>query len=196
MAVSTKKQCRRPAHNYGAELKLAACSLISSGAISMKRLSKVPHFPSRSVLSVWYNAYKAQGEDAFVADKTREADTRSLLKTSELELIGGWAMYTLKNLRFVTIGTLRDFVAAAFGFEASDWWLHTHITRLGFSSQRIQPQPLKYLKKNSTVILHHWLVRFRHQFHRHNNRSQVVALDQISIWNNDICAKTYAPLGW
>lgn len=117
------------------------------------------------------------------------------LTLDEREVMAGYALYLLKRQHIVDHHVLVNFVSVAFNKQIEKSWVSRHMHKLGFSSHRPAGQPLKYFNKNALPAAIQFVEETRPVLNAFNDKSRIVAVDQISFWDNGLVTSCYAPIG-
>ena len=109
--------------------------------------------------------------------------------------MAGYALFLLRRQHIVDAEVLIDFVSVAFNKTVNKSWVARHMHKLGFSSHRPAGQPLKYFKKDALPTAIQFVEDTRPVLNAFNDKSRIVAVDQISFWDNGLVTSCYAPIG-
>jgi hypothetical protein len=90
---------------------------------------------------------------------------------------------------------LIDFLSVAVNKTVNKSWVSRHMHKLGFSSHRPAGQPLKYFKKDALPTAIQFVEVTRPVLNAFNDKSRIVAVDQINFWHNGLVTSCYAPIG-
>ncbi len=161
-------------------------------ALSTEQLSKYEGFPSDRTLQRWKHDFL----NPPVASSVPVAHGRPrLLNDQQLDIIGGFILFCASAHQGCSLRDIHEFVDIAFTQQLANSTLAGHIHALGFSSHR--PASLKYTyggvdaAKNGVDFLR------QHQplLAKVENRSQVIAIDQISFWDCGVATSSYSLIG-
>ena len=90
---------------------------------------------------------------------------------------------------------LIDFVASAFNVEIDEGLVSRYMHKLGFSSHRPGGLNIKYHSRDALQTAIEFVEDTRPALLRFNDESRIVAMDQISFWDNGLVTSCYAPIG-
>jgi transposase len=161
----------------------------SSAPLSPRALSLLDGAPPYETLKRWRREFSHPR-----APHKRKG--RSLKVTlDEQHVMGGYALFLLRRLHIVDAEVLIDFLSVAFNKSVDKSWVSRHMHELGFSSHRPAGQPLKYFKQDALPTAIAFVEDTRPTLNAFGDKSRIVAMDQISFWDNGLVTSSYSPIG-
>jgi hypothetical protein len=187
---------KRVERSYDAAFRVFCVELMTAAdddptlpRLSPAQLARFPSAPPRQTLSDWRGGYSHPR----APHKRRGAD--AMLSSDELDIVAGYALHLLRGRRVVDQHAIIDFVRAAFGVGVGKPWVTKHMHALGFSSHR--PQGLSWVFYNADALptAIDFVNEKRPVLLAFGDQSRIVAMDQISMWDNGLVTSCYAPVG-
>ena len=187
---------KRPKHNYTEEEKKIWIGLMvgdeNHDPIPVMQLIGRCGAPSQAELFRWKHEYYNPQP---ISNIPTSMDFRSLLSVEQCNILGGYCLDRLSQHLGVNLDEVILFVKEAFGVTVSPQWASEHLHQLHFSSHRTRPLLTKYKKID---VYHHaitFLKKLQPQLQMVKPISRIVAMDQISFWNNGLVVSCFGPIG-
>lgn len=184
----SESEARQFSHEYR-ELCLSLMRGDAGSPISPADLSKCKGAPSKRTLYRW------RGEGLPPAERDHTGGRPPLLTDDELKIVGGFILFCGEQHQHCGVREIQDFIWGAFDIQVLEPWVSKHVHKLGFSSHR--PASLKYTYGGTTNLVSaiQTLTELQSDLAKVEDRSRIVALDQISFWDCGIITSTYGPTG-
>lgn len=158
-------------------------------AIPPVELAKYAGFPSDDTLRNWIH----EALNPTVSKETEEMRGREpALIDDELEVVGGFVLLCAERHQPCSIHEVREFMEIAFKHIFSDSYISKHLHTLGFSAHR--PASLKYTfgGVNTAKKAVDFLREYQPLYSAVKPPARILAMDQISIYDNGVMASTYS----
>ncbi len=182
-------------HNFSPDAKKLCLSLMrgtGGDAMSTEQLSKYEDFPSDRTLQRWKHDFL---NPPMVSLEPVVQGRPQLLTDHQLDIIGGFILFCASAHQGCSLRDIHEFVDIAFDQQLANSTLVGHVHALGFTSHR--PASLKYTyggvdaAKNGVDFLR----ENQPLLAKVENRSRVVAIDQISFWDCGVATSSYSLIG-
>ncbi len=163
-----------------------------SDAMSTEQLSKYEGFPSDRTLQRWNHDFL---NPLMVSSEPVAHGCPCLLSDHQLDIIGGFILFCASAHQGCSLRDIHEFVDIAFDQQLANSTLVEHVHALGFTSHR--PASLKYTyggvdaAKNGVDFLR----KYQPLLAKVENRSKVIAIDQISFWDCGVATISYSLIG-
>lgn len=198
---SRKKVCHE--HNWPDEVRQLCVSLVEgrtqredAPTITSRLLSSYSAAPPRRTIDAWLQHEKnKEMESSSPLQSSTSYDHRSLLSDEQLKVMGGFALWRLKVKRPPHVADVRNFVALAFHLNVNQSWVSQHMADLGFRARRVRGEELKYTKKKAVPACVDFLKQVRVALQAAAEERQILAVDQICVWDNGLCTVAYGVIG-
>lgn len=122
-------------------------------------------------------------------------DTASKLTSDELAVTAGYALFLLECRHVVDHHVIINFIFTAFNETVAKSWVSKHMHQLGFSSRRPRGLSWTYYNADALPIAVEFAADTRAALLAFGDNSRIVAMDQISFWDNGLVTSCYAPIG-
>lgn len=191
-----------PAHQYS-DVERSLCLALVLGAeradgsrdpplVTIEQLASLPPAPSRAELYRWVKE-ETNGERVVNTDVTH--DHRSLLSQEERNVLLGFLLYRLEHGQAVDAAEITDFVSAAFDKAVTPSWVSKWMPRLGFSQHRPSARKLAFERQGTLAAAVAWVGENQPALRAAHSDRRLVAMDQITVWDNGLVTSCYAPIG-
>jgi hypothetical protein len=121
---------------------------------------------------------------------------QSLLSTDQSQVLAGYMLWRLRQNLVVDQDCLRDFISAAFKMhDVTNGWLSKHVKQLGFSRHLAASTPRIYDQKKSVIAAIDFVNEVQPILKAVRDKGRIVAIDQISFWDNGHVTWCYALIG-
>ena len=193
MSLSPPKRVER---TYSAEVRTHYVNLMtstdgaaSSAPLSPRALSHLDGAPPYETLKRWRREFSHPR-----APHKRKGRPQKVT-LDEQEIMAGYTLFLLKRQHIVDAEVLIDFLSVAFNKAVDKSWVSRHMPKLGFSLHRPAGQPLKFFNKNALPTAIKFVDATRPVLNAFGDNSRIVAMDQISFWDNGLVTSSYSPIG-
>lgn len=182
-------------HNFSDDAKQMCISLMEGrGGASMSpaQLAKYEGFPAERTLRLWKHEFE---NPIPLIEEPSNLGRPPLLTDDELDVVGGFILFCAQAHQCCSVLEIENFIDIAFNRKVDESYISKHVHKLGFSSHR--PASLKYTYGgvDTAKAAVDFLRDYQSILANVENRSRVVAVDQISFWDCGIVTSTYSLIG-
>ena len=122
-------------------------------------------------------------------------DYSSKLSREQLDVIGGFMLWRMKIYRPPHQSDVSDFVYLAYRFRPTASYISRHVHLLGFSKRRTAKLALKYSHHDNIALGAQCLSDIQALFSRVQDKSRIVYMDQLAIWDSGLAVSCYGVIG-
>jgi hypothetical protein len=158
-------------------------------SMSPRDLARIPNAPPRETLKTW------KREWSHPRQPPKRRGVVAKVASDQQCIMAGYALFLIERMRVVSIEVLIDFLSSAFNLTVSKSWVSRHMHALGFSSHRPGGVPLKYYNRDALHTAIEFVNDVRPTLNKFGDKQRIVAMDQISFWDNGLVTSSYAPIG-
>jgi hypothetical protein len=160
--------------------------------VTVEQLAALACAPSAREL---YRYRQAAMKEREVPTTPVNRDFRSILAVEEKKVLCGFLLYRLKHGKVVSGAEVIDFIAAAYGRTVTKQWVSATMPTIGFSRHKPRARPLAFEGGKQLEDAVAFIREHKELFRRAHERKQLVAMDQITFWDNGLVTSCYAPVG-
>jgi transposase len=147
--------------------------------------------PDASTIRRWVRQYRAER----TVEPHHAGGARAALSLALVQVVVGWVL-SRAELHVVTTGLdVALFVAEAFSVGVSLTWVSRTLARYGVRSLRSHAVKWEYQTKSSVDALVSFLAEVRQLLRSVSDWDNVVAFDEVIVWENGVVERTYAGQG-
>jgi len=201
-ASDAKRTRSYPAHQY-TDVERSLCLALVLGAeradgsrdpplVTIEQLASLPPAPSRAELYRWV---KEETNGERVVNTEVNHDHRSLLSLEERSVLVGFLLYRLKHGQVADAAEIIDFASAAFDKSVTPSWVAIWMPKLGFSKHRPAARQLAFEGRGTLAAAIAWVGKNQPVLRAAHDVRRLVAMDQITVWDNGLVTSCYAPIG-
>ncbi len=193
MSASPAKRVER---SYDASYRTLCVELMTAAdddpsllRLAPRDLASFPSAPPRKTLEDWRRGFSHPR----APHKHKGADCK--LTSDEFAVVGGYTLFLLSRRHVVDHHVIIDFVSTAFNETVTKSWVTKHLHQLGFSSHRPAGLSFKYYNADALPIAIDFVNDTRPTLLEFGDASRIVAMDQLSFWDNGLVTSCYSPIG-
>jgi len=197
-----RKKRVRPEHNFPLQtrqLLVELCSprLDADGGelpplVDVDDLRVVPSAPSRATIFKWLAGDFTDNDEP---TSVVQHDFSSVLNEWQELVVVGFCLFTLSCHRAVTLELVLDFVRTHFREDLSQQWASLFFKRHHFAKHRPAALPVAYAVHDTLDLAVSWLRDNQSDLCNAVTTDALFSLDQISFWDNAVCASSFSPVG-
>ena len=120
---------------------------------------------------------------------------KSILSMTEKQVLGGWCLERLAQMKAVTQDMVCHRVWKMFGVSVSASWVTQTMHQLGFTSHRTQTTQLQRGSPTTIAEITGFLRKVRARIADTYTPERVVAMDVICFWNTGAVLRSYGLKG-
>lgn len=155
-------------------------------------LSRMRNGPSRRTITYWIK-HELEGVEESVSKKQRVV--KSALTDEEKYVVGGKVLSRIAHHKTVDTMFVQNWIVEAYGIEVSNSTVCRYMKELGFKSKRASESIVQTNEADSATMIS-WLNEVRSHINDEQlSPSDVVCMDQISLWDHGIPLRSYGVVG-
>jgi transposase len=192
---STSDDSKTKRHEFSLDLKLLCVALVQGlggHPIEPSKLCKYKHAPPRTTIQTWVKDPKSILEPE---EKESNRGRPPLLTDEEAKVVGGFILFCNEQHKACTGATICDFIRNIFGKKVTPAFVSRLAEKLHFSSHRPAADKSHFSEAELISTARLELRTIQQMLSGVEDKSRIVALDQIMFWGSGVVSSTYSPKG-
>lgn len=198
-SLHSRRQRKRPRHNYQTETKEAILSVVGDrrekkdeNKLSVDDYVSMAPTPSRRTLFRWVKEKNNPPQDS---SPKNPRGRPPLLSLAERHVLGGWVLSRAERHKTTSGNDVLYWVKKQFGVTATKMWVSNTMKALQISSHSVRGRATKYNNPNLLNELYHFITTTNQTIQRRYSPSQVLAIDNMRWTTPPFRLRTYSAEG-